>query len=261
MRMRTMVAGLAIAATAMVACSSAGGGTGGTLDGVTWALSQYSANGTMTDVPEIVLVDATFDKAASTVSGSGGCNRYTGPYTAAGSKLTFGPIASTQMACIGVASGVESAYFANLAAAATYTATSEALTVYDAKGASILVYKVSKAGTIDGVEWHATGINNGKQAVVSVVQGTDPTATFDAAGTVSGNSGCNTFNGPAVVDGESIKIGPLMSTKMACANEEASAQEAAYLAALANATVFEIRGKQLELRDADGALQVHFESR
>jgi heat shock protein HslJ len=41
-----------------------------------------------------------FDAKAGTVSGSGGCNRFTGKYesTAAGS-LKFGPLASTRMAC------------------------------------------------------------------------------------------------------------------------------------------------------------------
>lgn len=260
MRARTMIVGLAVAAVAMVACSATGG-TGGTLDGTTWALTSYSANGTMTSVPATVLVDATFDGATKTVSGSGGCNRYTGPFTADGSKLTFGAIASTQMACVGAASEVEQAYFANLAASATYTATTDALTIYDTKGASILVYNVSKPGTLDGVQWHATMINNGRQGVEPIIGGSDPTAQFDAAGTVSGNAGCNTYNGAAVVDGSSIAIGPLMSTKMACADEAANTQEAAFLAALQNATVFEIRGNQLELRDADGALQVHFESR
>jgi heat shock protein HslJ len=255
-----MIISLAVAAMAMAACTS-GGGTGGTLDGVTWALSTYSVNGTMTDVPADVSVDATFDGATSTVSGSGGCNRYTGPYTVDGSKLTFGALASTQMACIGAASEVESAYLANLGKSATYTATSEALTIYDSSGASILVYAVAKPGTLVGATWHATMINNGRQGVEPVVEGTDPTATFDAAGTVSGNATCNTFNGAAVVDGTSIAIGPLMSTKMACADERSSTQEAAYLAALENATVFEVRGSTLELRDADGALQVSFEAR
>jgi heat shock protein HslJ len=259
MRTRTLIAGLAIAAAGLAACTGSTGGTGGTLDGQTWALTSYAKGGTMTNVPADVLVDATFENG--TVSGSGGCNRYTGSYTADGSKLTFGPLGSTQMACVGAASDVESAYFANLAASATYTATAETLTIFDSKGASILVYGVAKPGQLGGVEWHATGINNGKQAVVSVVDGTDPTATYDAAGTVSGNGGCNTFNGPAVVDGTSIAIGPLASTKMACADQAASDQETYYFAALQNATTWEVRGSTLELRDDSGALQVLFEAR
>ena len=49
--------------------------------------------------PAGVTVDATFDAAASTVSGSSGCNIYNGPYTADGANLTFGQMATTMRAC------------------------------------------------------------------------------------------------------------------------------------------------------------------
>jgi heat shock protein HslJ len=78
---------------------------------------------------------------------------------------------------------------------------------------------------------------------------------------VSGNAGCNQYNGPVVVEGDSITIGPLASTKMACADQAAADQEAAFLAALEAATTFEVRNQTLELRDDDGALQVSFETR
>ncbi len=165
------------------------------------------------------------------------------------------------MACDEETNALERLYLASLAAARTYTATAESLTIYNADGQSILVYAVAKPGQLTGVTWHATGINNGRGGVVSIAAGTDPTATFDAAGTVSGDAGCNQFSGPAVVDGTSIAIGPLASTKMACADPAASEQETAYLAALEAATTVQIQGSTLELRDADGALQVGFEAR
>jgi len=126
---------------------------------------------------------------------------------------------------------------------------------------AILSYSAAAAGTLEGVTWHATGINNGKEAVVSVEAGTDPTLVYEKAGTITGNATCNSFNGPAVVDGSNVKVGPLNSTRMACADEAKNAQEAAYLAALENATTFEVRAGHLELRDAQGALQVSFETR
>lgn len=44
-----------------------------------------------------------------------------------------------------------------------------------------------------------------------------PTLEFDTAGTrVFGNAGCNRYNGAVEISGDSIKFGPLMSTKMAC---------------------------------------------
>jgi heat shock protein HslJ len=72
---------------------------------------------------------------------------------------------------------------------------------------------------------------------------------------VAGNGGCNQFNGPYAIDGDAIEIGPLVATKMAC---PALDQEGAYFAALEAATTWSISADQLELRDAEGALQVSF---
>ncbi len=261
MRTHLFIAGFAMTAVALSGCTLMSSGSGGTLEGVTWTLTSYFADGSTNGVAEEAAIDATFQSTDSVVSGSAGCNRYSGPYEASGSQLTFGALATTQMACDEETNALERLYLASLAAARTYTATAESLTIYNADGQSILVYAVAKPGELTGVTWHATGINNGRGGVVSVAAGTDPTATFDAAGTVSGDAGCNQFSGAAVVDGTSIAIGPLSSTKMACADPAASEQETAYLAALEAATTVQLQGSKLELRDADGALQVGFEAR
>lgn len=49
------------------------------------------------------------------VSGSGGCNRLTGKANIAGDRLSFGPIASTRMACTPAAMNQEAKFFAALA--------------------------------------------------------------------------------------------------------------------------------------------------
>jgi heat shock protein HslJ len=244
-----------------VAGCSSGGGSGGTLDDTSWTLQSYAADGATVDVPAPVFVDANFDGATTTLSGSAGCNRYTTGYTADGNVLTFGEIATTQMACIGPVSAVEAAYLANLAESKTFTATTDALTIFDSSGATILTYAVAEPTTLVGTTWHATGINNGNNGVESVVTGSDPTAIYAEDGTISGNAGCNEYNGPAVVDGQSITIGPLASTRRACVDEALSTQEANFLNALQNATTFESVAGHLELRDDSGALQVSFEQR
>jgi heat shock protein HslJ len=60
------------------------------------------------------------------------------------------------------------------------------------------------------------------------------------------------------VDGEAIRFGPLATTRMACPDEELAEQERAYLAGLAAAASWSVRGDRLELRDAAGALQATF---
>ena len=64
------------------------------------------------------------------------------------------------------------------------------------------------------------------------------TLAFPETGKVSGNGSCNRFFGPAEIKGDAIRLGPLASTRMACA-EEAMDQEAKYLEALQAAERFE----------------------
>ncbi len=263
MRRTGLVIGIVASSVLLVACTGGGaasaGPAGGKLDGVTWTLTSYRDGTTLQVVPDGVYADAQFD--GTNVAGSAGCNGFHGTYAASGSSLTVTGIASTMMACPPPASTVETAYLANLAKSAAYTATTDALTIFDAAGAQLLVFAAQKPGGLTGVTWHALSYNNGKQAVQSVAIGSDPTAVFATDGTVSGNATCNTYSGPAMITGSRIAIGPLMSTKMACASDELNAQETAYLAALQGAATYDIRGKRLELRDAGGALMANFEQR
>ena len=66
-------------------------------------------------------------------SGTDGCNRLTGKGSIDGDTITFGPIASTMMACTGVDEW--------LGKAASGTASGSTMTVYDTNG--------SKIGTLD----------------------------------------------------------------------------------------------------------------
>ena len=258
--MRRFAFGLAMGALAFAtaACSatggstSAAGGTGGTIDGITWRLSSFSSAGTSTNTPAGVAVDALFDTGK--VTGTSGCNRYNGPAMVTGASIKIGPLASTAMACIGPAADVEKAYLANLANAASFTATADKLTIYDAAGASILVYAAGPANPLVG-EWNVTGYNNGKEAVVSPIAGTTLTATF-TEDQVSGSSGCNTYSGGYKLDGDQVTIGPLASTMKAC-DQAIMDQETAFLTALQTPSSVEQAGTSITLRDASGAMQVN----
>ena len=251
--MRRIVIGLAVAAVAFSAgACSASGGTGGTLDGTSWVLRTYDVSGAATAVPAGSRVDATF--ARGQVSGSSGCNVYHAPVTISGASIRVGAAATTMMACDAGKTALEQAYLANLAKAATFTATADTLTMYDGSAKSILVYAAAPANPLEG-DWNVTGYNNGKQAVTSPIAGTSLTATF-TADTVSGNSGCNTYSGPYTIDGASITIGPLASTMMACASQAASDQEAQFLAALQASTTFSQTGDVMTLKARGGENQV-----
>jgi heat shock protein HslJ len=82
-------------------------------------------------------------------------------------------------------------------------------------------------------------------------EGITVTADF-ALGRVSGTSGCNTYDAPFTVDGESMEIGSdIISTKRAC-EANATAVESAYLARLPRVRSFSISGSTLTLKGSNG---------
>jgi len=252
MRRRTLLPLLAAFALAAAACT-ASGGSGGSLEGVTWQLKAYTNGTSLVNIPPGVASDAVF--ANGTVSGVLVCNSYTGTYATLNGSIKISGVASTLMACPDTSPGVESAIVAALGNAATYTATRTNLTMFDSSGGTVLQYGAAPADPLAGTSWNVTGINNGNQALVSTAAGTAVTLVFGTDGSVSGNGGCNTYNGSVAVDGDAISFGPLMSTQMACP-QPAMDQETQLFAALAASTTFSIGGSTLTLRDGGGAMQV-----
>jgi heat shock protein HslJ len=193
------------------------------------------------------------------VSGSSGCNQYTGKYTVSGSNIKFDPsIATTMMACPQPIMDQESAYLKMLGEAKTYEVKGNELTLMDDGNKKLATYKV-QTQDLAGTGWYAVGYNNGKQAVVSILGGTTISAIFGKDGTLTGNAGCNDYNGTYTVNGNQITIGPLASTRKFCNDPEGIMdQETQYLAALGTAATYQIEGTTLELRTKDGALVADF---
>jgi heat shock protein HslJ len=112
---------------------------------------------------------------------------------------------------------------------------------------------------LSGTSWIVTNYNNGREAVVGVITGTEITASFAEDGQVSGTAGCNSYFASYEADpaAGTITIGDVGSTMMACAEPEGiMEQEQEYLAALATAATYRIQGNTLEMRTADDALAV-----
>ncbi|HEX5827592.1 MAG TPA: META domain-containing protein [Candidatus Limnocylindrales bacterium] len=253
--MRMLTTGLALVAIAatVAACGIIGGsgGTGGTIEGPAWKLTSVTTDGTSTPVPDGVFVDARFRDGM--VSGSSGCNAYTGEATISGATIKVGPLAGTRIACEPPASDIETAYLAALESAATFTATADELTIFDGSGSAVLAYEAGPDNALIG-NWVVTGYNNGAEAVVGPVEGSTPTVAFTADGVV-GDSGCNSFNGGYTLDGETVTIGPLATTMKAC-EQPLMDQETQLLTALQTPATVEASGGMVTLRDANGAIQV-----
>ncbi len=262
------VAMTAAAAVVLGACSAAGGGSpspsGGSaaaskpLEGTNWTLTSYlGPGGTGVKVPAGIAATALFKEAAMT--GNSGCNQYRGSYAVDGNKLTIGQTISTLMACGQAQMALEQAYLAVLPRVATFVISGDTLMLKTAEGVVGLEFAATPAPALTGTKWVATGINNGKGGVVSSVTGTDVTATFATDGSVSGSGGCNTYSGTYTTDGTKLSFGTLATTQMAC-GDAVNSQESAYFTALARVATYDFVGSNLELRAADGALQVSYQA-
>jgi len=119
------------AASASPSASAPGAGAGSPAAGGSAAAGGPELVGTawaLGDFPGQVLADVRPTVAFSgdgTVTGSGGCNDFNGTYTVDGSKLTFGPLASTKKACAEAVNTLETAYMTALQATTAYEVTSD----------------------------------------------------------------------------------------------------------------------------------------
>jgi heat shock protein HslJ len=90
----------------------------------------------------------------------------------------------------------------------------------------------SANGGLAGTEWRVTSIGG-----IATIAGAPPTIAFGTDGNGRGATGCNTYSGSFLTDGERLHIGPLASTAMGC-DPARAAQEAAFEAALSGATTW-----------------------
>ena len=88
---------------------------------------------------------------------------------------------------------------------------------------------------LPGTSWVLVDLDGG-----APVGETPPSVTFNDDGSVTGSTGCNTFSGEVAIEGSELSFGPLATTRMACADDGASAQEAAFVAAMESVTGYTI---------------------
>ena len=228
------------------------------LKGIEWRLTHHvGSQGELVAVVEDVLATATF--VDGSVAGSTGCNRYHAQYRVDEDRLAVEAIAMTMMACDPARTAVERAFTSALEAAVAFAIAGDRLDLADANGRVVLRLCAVPALVLRGSRWIATMINNGRGGVASVVEGTEVTAEFGTDGRVAGSGGCNRFSGEYTLEGDGLAIGPVASTRMACLEPEGvGQQESAYFAALARVASWSFQEERLQLRAADGALQVEF---
>lgn len=87
---------------------------------------------------------------------------------------------------------------------------------------------------------------DGPGGEVEIIPTARITMEVDAESGVAGSASCNRYSGTVVVDGSSVRFGPIATTRMACAPRPGAA-EAAYLAALDDVDAGSRTGDELTL--------------
>lgn len=261
------VAGAAAALVAIAllaaACGSDAGG-GGPIAETSWSLSTLDGEAPIGDAPLTLVFGPSDEATPGDTFGSTGCNSFNGPYSTDGASISMGPFITTLAGCVNPPiQAQEGKYLLTLDTAAGYTASGDTLELRDESGETTATFeKFVPSLTLSS--WVATSINNGRGGVESVLGGTEVTMDFGDVGTLAGFGGCNTFASAyrvgdeySVVDGGTIQIASIAAQRKAC-EEDVMTQEANYFAALENSSTYLLRGLDLELRDASGALQVQY---
>ncbi len=110
-----------------------------------------------------------------------------------------------------------------------------------------LTVTVNQVNPLANTSWAVITMNvNGV-----LLQGTSITALFGSGNALSGFGGCNNYNGSYFVSANSLSVGPISSSQMAC-DPAVSQQEATYLSLLQSSASFEIQGTTLIIRNASG---------
>ncbi|MCA9948660.1 MAG: META domain-containing protein, partial [Anaerolineales bacterium] len=224
---------------------------GGDLAGTNWVL------GTLNDELRISGTSPFLQFATDgTVSGSDGCNQFSTTYVQDGSNLTIEqPAASTMMACEEPVMAQATAFMTALA-----DTTNFAMTEYDLallNGEQILATFIVNSSDLADTAWEVVNYNNGRDAVVSLVLGTEISANFGVEGDLTGNAGCNQYFTTFTASDGSIEIGTIGSSMRFCSEPPGvMEQEAEYLAALESAVTYSLQGDMLQMRTAEDQLAV-----
>ncbi len=212
------------------------------LDDTSWVLTSL---GDIEPVPHAI-VSLEFDGSGG-VTGSDGCNRLSGRYSADDGALRFGPLASTKMACPGVINTQAAAFTAALDAARTFAVVDNYLDVYGADGAHLLAL-MRRELYLPGSRWSVVSIADTNGGLADVLPGSTLDAEFGSNGRITGNAGCNTFVAEYDSEANKIETGLARTTRKACPTPAGvMPQEARFLDALRAAITFSIEGDRLEL--------------
>ncbi|MGD2078395.1 MAG: META domain-containing protein, partial [Chloroflexota bacterium] len=192
------------------------------------------------------------DGLTGMVSGSGGCNAYNAD-VAGGESFAVGPVASTRRACSQSVMDQEGGYFDWLGNAFAFDRAGDQLLISTVHG--VLVYNsyptLDQSLELQNRTWYLVSVGT-----LQAVPGSNATTFLNVDGsTVSGNTGCNDFNGRYRTGlGNELAISGMTSTRAACPSEALTKQEEALLIFLPSAISYSVSDTSMQIQTVDGSV-------
>jgi heat shock protein HslJ len=217
------------------------------LEGTVWTVDTLVSDDAASSLPTGAS-PPTLTFEGGTVSVGTGCNTGSGSYTIAGDAVTFGPIATTRMACIDPAGQqVEQQVLTVLTGTATTAIDADTLTLTNGTEGLVARAAADEPAVPDGLVGPTWQLESATAAGAEVPAGERvPTLAFDGA-TVAVDAGCNTGSGGYTSDATTITFQPIAMTLMLCA-DPGGTMETTILGALTGTATYEL--------GPDGALTV-----
>lgn len=255
MNTRAVLVGLVLGTTLVLSACGAEGGSGSpasppSLDGKTYVGDSVTVDGAPYDLVPGSTIRLAFDD--SRISASAGCNTMNGAATWDDGTLTIdGQIASTEMGCEPALMDQDAWLLDVLTSKPSLATDGDTLTLTsDSTVITLTDEEVAVPdASLTGTSWQLDSITK-NSAVSSVPEGVTADITFDEKGTLHANLGCNIGNGSYTIDGDTLQIGPIATTRKAC-DGPASEVESAMLAMLDGTVAYTIDGTQLSLSPAE----------
>ena len=114
---------------------------------------------------------------------------------------------------------------------------------------------LNSAQTLDHSTWVATQIQG-----TQLASSNSPHIQFESSTqSFSRSDGCNRIRGSFKAENNQLKLGPVMSTKMACIGDNAAVSRQ-YLDALSQTQRYSLKANTLQLLDQSGKVLIQFNS-
>lgn len=198
-----------------------------------WVLKTINGHDSKTAF-EGALPTLQFNFKDSIVSGTGGCNRYHGSFTYKKGIFAAPNLAVTKMLC--TEKNLEGQFLLELSNVNNKLSIVDGLLTVSHDGKVVLQFEKGSEPNVEGAKilspeflsgtWKLFNISGEEAASKFGADQTKiPTLAFNFQDNkITGNSGCNMYNAKFSLDKNTLVVGPIMSTRMACPNLEGEAQ-------------------------------------